>query len=95
MNGITCPRCKLSLIADEYRSHKCTKNFTGVKTIPIRSFYDSVVDFNGDEVIMMDGEDGILYRLVKCTHQIPHVMPSNRDLTGKKNNRRPNSFLTQ
>ena len=83
MNLVSCPRCKLSLIIDEYRSHACKKAFTGVKTIPMQYFFEKTIDENFDELIMAKGEDGILYHLIKCEHSIPHNLP--KQPTGNRN----------
>lgn len=72
MNQIICPRCKSVFIAEEYRSHECPNDFVDTKTIPIRTVFESIIDENGDKIIMVDGEDGILYTLVQCPHKIPH-----------------------
>src|SRR5579883_2999581 len=91
MNIISCPRCNLEIIAEEYRDHKCKDHIKGVKTLPISFYYDGGYDENGDKILMIKGEDGILYRGIQCKHQIPHNLSGNRNLTGENNNRRPNS----
>ena len=95
MNNIICPRCKVSLIAEEYREHNCKKDFVRVQTIPIRTLFESSIDNNDDEVTMADGENGVLYRLVKCTHKIPHVLPDQPIGNTDKINRQGNSIPKQ
>lgn len=95
MNLINCPRCNVTFIGEEYRNHKCKDHIKGIKTLPISFYYDGGYDENGDKILMIKSEDGYLYRGIICEHKFPHNLTSNRDLTGEKNYRRPNSFLTQ
>ena len=76
MNTVTCPRCGLMFIVEEYRAHKCKEHVKGVKSLGIDFYYEAGTDENGDKLLMVKGIDGFLYRFVKCDHQIPHNMSS-------------------
>ncbi len=71
-NLVTCPRCGLDLIAEEYNDHNCSQKIKDVIKMGIQFWYDGGKDDNDDNVLIVKGVDGILYRLVQCDHQIPH-----------------------
>ena len=90
MNVVVCPRCDQTMIIDEYRTHECKNDFRGVRTIMIRDYHGKTLDKNGDEVLLADGENGKLYRLVKCSHKIPHNLP--HQPTVNTDNDQPSSY---
>ena len=89
-NIVMCLRCQRTYVSEEYDHHICSPNLINVKEIMV-DYYSETKNEYGDQLILAKGLDGVLYRLVHCKHIPLHeIEPSNRDLTGEKNNRRPN-----
>ena len=61
---IKCPRCKNTLINEEFEGHICNPLLQGFKEIPI-SYIVETKDASGSQTYLAKGLDGILYKLVK------------------------------
>lgn len=72
-NIVNCERCKKSFIEEEYGNHNCSPITTRLQEIGIDRMYGSVTNENGDKVHIAKGLNGIMYRLVECTHNPPHT----------------------
>lgn len=76
-------RCYQNFIAEEYNTHDCPIRIKRIQTTRILNDYGVIIDHNGDEVRLIKTVEGIVLRLVKCEHPIPHNLPhqpkGNRD----------------
>jgi len=72
MNTRKCERCGKTSISEEFEKHDCTITTYKVQEIGITNWFEGKTDENGDKVLMAHGLNGILYRLVKCSHNPPH-----------------------
>lgn len=72
MNTKTCDRCLKTVISEEFDSHDCTIATWKVQEIGITQWFKGQQDENGDKVLIAHGLNGILYRLVECSHNPPH-----------------------
>lgn len=86
------------MIEEEYDDHLCRPRIRSYKVMKFTEFYtmkgeDGKTILN---IVTLDGDDIMLEEFPedKERTKIPFE-PSNRGLTGEKNNHRPNSILTQ
>lgn len=87
-NTLTCKRCKKTLITEEFDNHSCHIDLKDVQNIVIDYYFEAPYkDRNNDHVIIAKGLDGILYRLVECTHNPPHQPIGNMDKNNREGNR--------
>lgn len=70
---VNCERCKKTFIDEEYPNHVCDPLTTKLQEIGLHRMYGSVTNENGDIVHIAKGLNGIMYRLVECTHNPPHT----------------------
>ena len=63
-NVIRCPNCRIELIAEEKKDHRC---YGVVKEIPIS--YSCTLWKEGRNIIICKGLDGVLYKLVQTTEE--------------------------
>jgi len=71
---LKCERCMKSFIDEEFNSHLCTPITTRTQEIGIDYiFTTNETDHNGDKVHIAKALSGIIYRLVECNHNPPHV----------------------
>jgi hypothetical protein len=70
-----CPRCRKFMVAEEWSNHECDFDdyeIRGCKEIVLDHITDSGLDKNGDRVHLAWALDGMLYRLLVCSHNPPH-----------------------
>jgi len=79
-----CPRCNRFLIAEQRQGHHCRVSIRKVEEIILDWMNEGVQDENEDVVHVAMGLDGILYRLILCKHNPPHV--AKRNFTCEKPN---------
>lgn len=72
MNIIKCQRCAKTLLSEELSTHECIITTYKVQEIGITTWWEAEIDENGDQVLIAQGLNGILYRLVECNHNPPH-----------------------
>ena len=73
MNEITkCERCQKSFINEEFSGHLCSPRSKRLQEIGIDRIFEPVINENNDKVYMVNGLNGVLYRLVQCIHNPPH-----------------------
>ena len=72
-NLVSCQRCKKSFIEEEYPDHSCSPITTRLQEIGLDQMYGSTINNNGDTVYMAKGLNGIMYRLVQCSHNPTHT----------------------
>lgn len=72
-NTVYCERCKKQFIDEEFSSHFCDPITTNIQEIGIDYLLDSEIDEHGDQVHIAKGLNGILYRLVECSHNPSHT----------------------
>ena len=72
MNTRKCDRCCKTTISEEFDNHDCSIVTWNVQEIGITSYFEAEIDENRDQVLIAQGLNGILYRLVKCSHNPPH-----------------------
>jgi|GEM_PF-3260046 len=72
MNTVHCDRCRKEFIIEEFEGHDCFIATHSVQEIGIDSWFEGKIDGNGDKVLIVNGLNGILYRLVQCRHNPPH-----------------------
>lgn len=70
---IKCERCRKSFIQEEYHNHTCYPQTTKVQEIGIDRIFGSTTNGNGDQVYIAKGLNGIMYRLVQCSHNPTHT----------------------
>lgn len=93
-NLIQCLRCKQSIIKEEWDNHVCSRHFKGVKNIEVLQWWETTNE-KGERMAFGIGSDGYTYTMTELKEGFIEIDLSNRDLTGEKNYRRPNSSLTQ
>ena len=72
MNTRKCERCHKTTISEEFENHNCIITTYKVQEIGITGWFEAEIDENGDKVLIANGLNGILYRLVECDHNPPH-----------------------
>lgn len=72
MNIKKCERCLKTLLSEEFENHDCTIMTHNTQEIGISYWFEAKPDENGDQVLIAQGLNGILYRFVKCIHNPPH-----------------------
>jgi hypothetical protein len=77
-----CPRCHMTVIAEELTSHTCHIPTRNAETIYLDWLDEEFVNADDDRVRMAKGLNGTLYRIILCKHNPPHSFRS-RWLTGK------------
>ncbi len=86
------------MIVEEYQNHLCEPIMKDCKIIKFTSYYTAKTP-DGRTIIDITALDGDSYMFEHVPEDKEHTMipfdPSNRDLTGEKNNRRPNSIFNQ
>jgi hypothetical protein len=60
-------------IDEEYDEHACSPLTTKLQEIGLDQMYGSCINEDNDLVYMAKGLNGIIYRLVQCTHNPPHT----------------------
>lgn len=70
---LKCDRCNKSLIEEEFSNHVCTPRLTKTQEIGIDYIFTGKTDQNGDIVHIAKGLNGIMYRLVQCSHNPTHT----------------------
>lgn len=70
---VLCGRCKQSFIDEEYDKHECSPITTRLQEIGLDKMYGSTPNQNGDIVFFAKGLNGIMYRLVQCSHNPTHT----------------------
>ena len=73
MNTKKCDRCCKTFIDEELETHLCTPITTKAQEIGIDYILDAELDENGDQIHIAKGLNGILYRLVECSHNPTHT----------------------
>lgn len=69
----SCERCKKTFIDEEFDEHLCTPVSTRTQEIGIDYIFEGEIDQNGDKVHIAKGLNGIIYRLVECSHNPTHT----------------------
>ena len=68
-----CERCRKQFIDEEFSSHHCDPLTIKLQEIGIHQMYGSTTDKNNDKVYIAKGLNGIMYRLVECSHNPTHT----------------------
>lgn len=96
--NVKCSRCSKVFINEEYDDHFCHPQTKVCKIIKFSS-YNITKDEQGNEIVDIWTLDGTNYLFQEIPEDKEHTKipfePSNRDLTGEKNNHRPNTSLEQ
>lgn len=71
-NVSKCSRCSKDLISEEFNEHVCNAPYLGIIELGINYWFEGKSDKNGDQIFIVKGLDGMIYRLVKCSHNPPH-----------------------
>src|SRR5579872_2652376 len=66
-----CERCRKTLIHEEFPTHVCVPDITGIREIMIDYSYETVTK-DGDRKIVAFGLDGRIYDLIICKHNPVH-----------------------
>ena len=69
---MNCQRCNRIFIEEEFNDHTCTPLITNIQEIAIDYIFEGETNQNGDKIHIVKGLNGILYHLVKCSHNPPH-----------------------
>ncbi|MGH2613016.1 MAG: hypothetical protein ACRDFB_08225 [Rhabdochlamydiaceae bacterium] len=88
MNTIKCERCNKDFISEEFDNHHCMLQLIDVQEIGINSIFKGNFQENGDDVWIVQGLNGIMYRLVQCSHNPPHPNTYPTVFDKNKNRRR-------
>src|SRR3989344_1545455 len=70
---MNCKRCKKHFIDEEFDNHLCTPIPKKIQEIGIDYIFKGNSDQNGDTIHIAKGLNGILYRLVECSHNPTHT----------------------
>lgn len=68
-----CERCKKSFIDEEFDQHLCTPIPKKIQELGIDYIFEGNINENGDQVYIAKGLNGIMYKLVQCSHNPTHT----------------------
>ncbi len=92
---MNCERCKKMFIDEEFNDYLCTPITTRTQEIGIDYIFKGQKDENGDIVHIAKALSGIIYRLVECPHNPPHVNTYPTTFDSQNINRRFDRTLKQ